>query len=96
MEVAFGTNGVIPNVYFFPVCRSVSSWIFGKVAFRLNDGFSIGKSEVLAIERRKIDQSGVLGGSLIEVANQNRQLFDSRLHNGTLVSKKSRHICMAS
>ena len=68
MEAAVGTNGVIPNVYVSPVRRSVSSRISGKVAFRLNDGFSMGKSEVLAIERRKIDQSGVLGGSLIEAA----------------------------
>lgn len=93
MEAAVGTNGVIPNVYVSPVRRSVSSRISGKVAFRLNDGFSRGKSEVLAIGRRKRDQSGVLGGSLIEAANQSRQLFASGLQNGTLVSRKSRHIC---
>ena len=77
MEAAVGTNGVIPNVYVSPVRRSVSSRI----------------SKVLAIERRKIDQYGILGGSVIEVANQSRQLFASGLQNGTLVSRKSRHIC---
>ena len=91
-----GTNGFIPNIYVFPVHRSVSSWISGKVAFRLNDGFSMVKSKVLAIERRKIDQYGVLGGSLIEVDNQSRQLFASGLQNGTLFNIKCRLICRAS
>ena len=56
MEATVGTNGVIPNVYVSSICRSVSSRISGKVAFRLNDGFSMGKYEVFAIERMKIDQ----------------------------------------
>jgi AAA family ATP:ADP antiporter len=96
MEAAVGASGVIPSVYVSPARRTVSSRISGKVAFRLNSGFSKGKSEVLVVERTKRDKSGVLGGSLIEAANQSRQLFASGLQNGTLVNRKSRHICRAS
>jgi AAA family ATP:ADP antiporter len=96
MEAAVGASGVIPSVYVSPARRTVSSRISGKVSFRLNSGFSKGKSEVLVVERTKRDKSGVLGGSLIEAANQSRQLFASGLQNGTLVNRKSRHICRAS
>lgn len=95
MEAAVGANGVIPSVYVPPLRRSVSSRISGKVAFRLNNGFSGGKSEVLAVERSQTYKSGVLGGSLIEAANQSRQLFASGLQNSTLINRKPRHICRA-
>lgn len=95
MEAAVGASGVIPSVYVSPARRAASSRISGKVAFRLSNGLFRGKSEVLAVERKKTDKSGILGGSLSEAANQSRQLFAPELQNGTLVNRRSRHICKA-
>lgn len=95
MEAAVGASGVIPSAYVSPARRTASSRISGKVAFRLSNGLFRGKSEVLAVERRKTDKSGILGGSLIEAANQSRQLFAPELQNGTLVNRRSRRICRA-
>ena len=50
----------------------------------------------LPIERRKTNQSSILGGSLIEAANYSIQLLASEIQNGTFVNRKSQHICRAS